>query len=105
MKMNAKSIGLFILPFTVGGIISLAGAHTLGWIGKTVVIENTQSPVPTALANFPSSSAAVPTDFVAAAEASVEAVVHVKITAERTQNYYNPFNDLFFGRVFHVKFH
>ena len=82
MKMNAKSIGLFILLFAVGGIISLAGAHALGWTGKTVVIENTQSPVPTALANFPSSSAAVPTDFVVAAEASVEAVVHVKITAE-----------------------
>lgn len=98
MKMNAKSIGLFILLFAVGGIISLAGAHALGWTGKTVVIENTQSSVPTALANLPSSSAAVPTDFVAAAEASVEAVVHVKITAERAQNYYNPFNDLFFGR-------
>ena len=98
MKMNAKSIGLFILLFAVGGIISLAGAHALGWTGKTVVIENTQSSVPTALASFPSSSAAVPTDFVVAAEASVEAVVHVKITAERAQNYYNPFNDLFFGR-------
>ena len=98
MKMNAKSIGLFILLFAVGGIISLAGAHALGWTGKTVVIENTQSSVPTALANLPSSSAAVPTDFVVAAEASVEAVVHVKITAERSQNYYNPFNDLFFGR-------
>lgn len=98
MKMNAKSIGLFILLFAVGGIISLAGAHALGWTGKKVIIKNTQSAVPTALANFPSSSAAVPTDFVAAAEASVEAVVHVKITAERTQNFYNPFNDLFFGR-------
>ncbi len=98
MKMNAKSIGLFILLFAVGGIISLAGAHALGWTGKTVVIENTQSSAPTALANLPSSSAAVPTDFVVAAEASVEAVVHVKITAERAQNYYNPFNDLFFGR-------
>ena len=98
MKMNAKSIGLFILLFAVGGIISLAGAHALGWTGKTVVIENTQIPVPTALANFPSGSATVPTDFVVAAEASVEAVVHVKITAERAQNYYNPFNDLFFGR-------
>ncbi|MEC8457996.1 MAG: trypsin-like peptidase domain-containing protein [Bacteroidota bacterium] len=96
--MNPKSIGLFILLFAVGGIISLAGAHALGWTGKKVVIKNTKSAVPTALANFPSSSAAVPTDFVAAAEASVEAVVHVKITAERTQNFYNPFNDLFFGR-------
>lgn len=96
--MNAKSIGLFILLFAIGGILSLAGAHALGWTGKTVVIENTQSPAPTALTNFPANSAAVPTDFVEAAEASVEAVVHVKITAERAQNYYNPFNDLFFGR-------
>ena len=53
MKMNAKSIGLFILLFAVGGIISLAGAHALGWTSKTVVIENTQSSVPTALANLP----------------------------------------------------
>ena len=98
MKINAKSIGLFILLFAVGGIVSLAGAHALGWTGKTVVIEHTPSPANTALTNFPSSSAAVPTDFVEAAEASVEAVVHVKITAERTQNYYNPLNDLFFGR-------
>jgi serine protease Do len=98
MKINAKSIGLFILLFAVGGIVSLAGAHALGWTGKTVVIKHTPSPANTALTNFPSSSAAVPTDFVEAAEASVEAVVHVKITAERTQNYYNPLNDLFFGR-------
>lgn len=98
MKINAKSIGLFILLFAVGGIVSLAGAHALGWTGKTVVIEHTPSPANTALTNFPSSNAAVPTDFVEAAEASVEAVVHVKITAERTQNYYNPLNDLFFGR-------
>ena len=54
--------------------------------------------MPVAVSNFPAASAAVPTDFVEAAEASVEAVVHVKITAERVQNYYNPFNDLFFGR-------
>ena len=40
----------------------------------------------------------MPSDFVGAAERTVEAVVHVKTTAERVQNYYNPFNDLFFGR-------
>lgn len=96
--MNVKSIGLFALLFTAGGLLSLAGAHALGWTGKTVIIENNAAPSPAALTNFAPSSAAVPTDFVGAAEASVEAVVHVKITAERVQNYYNPFNDLFFGR-------
>ena len=96
--MNAKSIGMFVLLFAVGGLLSLAGAHALGWTGKTVVIENQRAAVPVAVSNFPAASAAVPTDFVEAAEASVEAVVHVKITAERVQNYYNPFNDLFFGR-------
>lgn len=96
--MNAKSIGMFVLLFAVGGLLSLAGAHALGWTGKTVVIENQRTAVPVAVSNFPAASAAVPTDFVEAAEASVEAVVHVKITAERVQNYYNPFNDLFFGR-------
>ena len=40
MKINAKSIGLFILLFAVGGIVSLSGAHA-GWTGKTVVIEHT----------------------------------------------------------------
>jgi S1-C subfamily serine protease len=98
MKMNAKSIGMFVLLFAAGGLLSLAGAHALGWTGKTVVIENQRAAVPVAVSNFPAASAAVPTDFVEAAEASVEAVVHVKITAERVQNYYNPFNDLFFGR-------
>ena len=96
--MNAKSIGMFVLLFAAGGLLSLAGAHALGWTGKTVVIENQRAAVPVAVSNFPAASAAVPTDFVEAAEASVEAVVHVKITAERVQNYYNPFNDLFFGR-------
>ena len=96
--MNAKSIGMFVLLFAAGGLLSLAGAHALGWTGKTVVIENQPAAVPVAVSNFPAASAAVPTDFVEAAEASVEAVVHVKITAERVQNYYNPFNDLFFGR-------
>ena len=96
--MNVKSIGLFALLFTAGGLLSLAGAHALGWTGKTVIIENPAAPSPASLTNFAPSSAAVPTDFVGAAEASVEAVVHVKITAERVQNYYNPFNDLFFGR-------
>ena len=96
--MNAKSIGMFVLLFATGGLLSLAGAHALGWTGKTVVIENPRAAMPVAVSNFPAASAAVPTDFVEAAEASVEAVVHVKITAERVQNYYNPFNDLFFGR-------
>ena len=96
--MNVKSIGFFALLIATGGLLSLAGAHALGWTGKTVIIENTTAPSPTALTNFAPSSAAVPTDFVGAAEASVEAVVHVKITAERIQNYYNPFGDLFFGR-------
>ena len=38
--MNAKSIGMFVLLFAAGGLLSLAGAHALGWTGKTVVIEN-----------------------------------------------------------------
>lgn len=99
MNSKAKTIGGFIAVLAAGGLLSLAGAHALGWTGKTVVIENAaaQTQAPT-LVNLPASSAAIPTDFVGAAEASVEAVVHVKITAERVQNYYNPFGDLFFGR-------
>ena len=96
--MNVKSFGLFALLIVLGGLLSLAGAHALGWTGKTVVVENNIPPSSARWTDFAPTSAAVPTDFVDAAEASVEAVVHVKITAERLQNYYNPFGDLFFGR-------
>lgn len=83
----------------VGGLVSLGAAHTFGWTGKTVVIqEDLSTPAQRVSNEMPSGSTTVPTDFVDAAENSVETVVHVKTTAERVENYYNPFSDLFFGR-------
>ena len=98
MKALLKSISRPIVFTTIGGLVALGAAHSLGWTGKTVIIEDTNQGASKVnwTADRPLPSA--PTDFVAAAERTVEAVVHVKTTAERVQNYYNPFNDLFFGR-------
>ena len=99
MKHTLKSFALPLGFAIVGGIAALTGAQALGLTGKTVVIE--QSSASTAQQtsnNMPAAAAAIPTDFVEAAERTVEAVVHVKTTAERVQNVYNPFSDLFFGR-------
>ena len=98
MKALLKSISRPIIFTTIGGLVALGAAHSLGWTGKTIIIEDTNQGASQVhwTADRPLPSA--PTDFVAAAERTVEAVVHVKTTAERVQNYYNPFNDLFFGR-------
>ena len=98
MKALLKSISRPIVFTTIGGLVALGAAHSLGWTGKTIIIEDTNQGASQVhwTADRPLPSA--PTDFVAAAERTVEAVVHVKTTAERVQNYYNPFNDLFFGR-------
>tara|TARA_Y100000385_G_scaffold240202_1_gene255940 strand:+ start:62 stop:1483 length:1422 start_codon:yes stop_codon:yes gene_type:complete len=82
----------------IGGLVALGAAHSLGWTGKTVIIEDTNQGASQANLTADRPLPSAPTDFVAAAERTVEAVVHVKTTAERVQNYYNPFNDLFFGR-------
>ncbi len=98
MKALLNSISRPIIFTAIGGLVALGSAHRLGWTGKTVIIEDSNQGVSKVnwTADHPLPSA--PTNFVAAAERTVEAVVHVKTTAERVQNYYNPFNDLFFGR-------
>ena len=98
MKALLKSIGRPIMFTAIGGLVALGAAHSLGWTGKTVIIEDTNQGVSQANLTADGPLPSAPTDFVAAAERTVEAVVHVKTTAERVQNYYNPFNDLFFGR-------
>ena len=98
MKALLKSIGRPIMFTAIGGLVALGAAHNLGWTGKTVIIEDTNQGVSQANLTADGPLPSTPTDFVAAAERTVEAVVHVKTTAERVQNYYNPFNDLFFGR-------
>ena len=98
MKALLKSIGRPIMFTAIGGLVALGAAHNLGWTGKTVIIEDTNQGASQANLTADRPLPSAPTDFVAAAERTVEAVVHVKTTAERVQNYYNPFNDLFFGR-------
>ncbi|MEY2969790.1 MAG: hypothetical protein RLZZ599_163 [Bacteroidota bacterium] len=97
MKVLNKNIYAFLFTAVSGAAIALGGAYALGLGSKTVVIEHAEQ-TPIQRTNFTAAAAAMPNDFVEAAEKTVEAVVHVKTTAERVQNYYNPFNDLFFGR-------
>jgi len=99
MKHTLKSLVLPVSFAVIGGVAAIAGAQAFGLFGKTVVIQQaTQAPVQQTTNTLSAGAAAIPTDFVEAAERTVEAVVHVKTTAERVQNVYNPFNDLFFGR-------
>jgi Do/DeqQ family serine protease len=98
MKALLKSIGRPIVFTAIGGLVALGAAHSLGWTGKTVIIEDTHQSASQVNLTVDRPLPSAPTDFVAAAERTVEAVVHVKTTAERVQNYYNPFNDLFFGQ-------
>ena len=99
MKHTLKSLVLPASFAVIGGVAAIAGAQAFGLFGKTVVIQQaTQAPVQRTTNALSAGAAAIPTDFVEAAERTVEAVVHVKTTAERVQNVYNPFNDLFFGR-------
>jgi len=98
MKALLKSIGRPIVFTAIGGLVALGAAHSLGWTGKTVIIEDRHQSASQVNLTVDRPLPSAPTDFVAAAERTVEAVVHVKTTAERVQNYYNPFNDLFFGR-------
>ena len=99
MKHTLKSLVLPVSFAMIGGVAAIAGAQAFGLFGKTVVIQQaTQAPVQHTTNALSAGAAAIPTDFVEAAERTVEAVVHVKTTAERVQNVYNPFNDLFFGR-------
>ena len=97
MKVTTKTLGLLFFTALGGAAIALGGAHLMGYSGKTVIIQEREAPV-AQRTNLSAGAAAMPSDFVGAAERTVEAVVHVKTTAERVQNYYNPFNDLFFGR-------
>lgn len=97
MKVTTKTLGLLFFTALGGAAIALGGAHLMGYSGKTVIIQEREAP-PAQRTNLSAAAAAMPSDFVGAAERTVEAVVHVKTTAERVQNYYNPFNDLFFGR-------
>lgn len=93
-----KKIFGFLGMALLGGAITLGGYKML--FNEQIVVERTvEQPIQTVQANYkPIVNTdvvnAISTDFTVAAENSVNAVVHVKNTAIRTQQ--NPF-DLFFG--------
>lgn len=93
MKKFIGFLGIAIL----GGAISLAGYKLLIEEEKTVIIQKESSPVQMVNTSYsaPVGLDATTIDFTVAAENTVNAVVHVKNTAIRTQT--DPFAELFFG--------
>lgn len=93
MKKIFGFLGMAIL----GGAISLGGYKLLLEEQKTVVVEKEGSPIQMVNTNYKPTIGldATTIDFTTAAENTVNAVVHVKNTAIRTQS--NPFAELFYG--------
>lgn len=92
-----KILGILVIAF-LGGALSLTGYKLFFEETQVVVQENTPS-LQTVKTNYVSpilANSSAPTDFTKAAESSVNAVVHVKNTAIRTQQ--NPWLEHFFGR-------
>lgn len=93
MKKVIGFLGMAIL----GGAISLGGYKLLIEENKAVVVTEAISPIQMVNSNYTPVTGldATTIDFTVAAENTVNAVVHVKNTAIRTQS--NPFAELFFG--------
>lgn len=95
MKKTASLLGIAVL----GGVLTLGG-YKVFLEKPQVVIERTIEPaLKTVQANYTTTDNVVmnnPTNFTDAAEKTVNAVVHVKNTAIKTQT--NPYADLFYGR-------
>ena len=93
MKKVFGFLGMAIL----GGAISLGGYKLLIEEQKTIIVEKEGSPVQMVNTNYKPTIGldATTIDFTTAAENTVNAVVHVKNTAIRTQS--NPFAELFYG--------
>ena len=94
MKKIFKTLGIAFF----GGVVALAG-YKVAIEKPQVIIEKTVEPtLQTVKANYTPTvinSSSMPTDFTEAAEKTVNAVVHVKNTAIRTQQ--NPLAELFYG--------
>ena len=98
MKVTTKTLSILFFSAIGGATVALGGAYLTGYTGNKTVIIQEQSAPPVYRTNMSAATSGVPSDFVDAAERSVKAVVHVKTTEERVQQYYDPFNDLFFGQ-------
>ncbi len=94
MKKIFGTLGIAIL----GGVIALAGYKTMIEKSQVVIGKSTEPTLETIRANYTPTvinSSSTPTDFTEAAEKTVNAVVHVKNTAVRTQQ--NPYAQFFGG--------
>ena len=98
MKVTTKTLSILFFSAIGGATVALGGAYLTGYTGNKTIIIQEQSAPPVYRTNMSAATSGIPSDFVDAAERSVKAVVHVKTTEERVQQYYDPFNDLFFGQ-------
>jgi serine protease Do len=86
-----------VIIASLGGLIALTANDILKSKTKKFSSEKITS-TPVSLTNFNGSSTGSNTDFTMAAEKSLNAVVHIKTTAERSNNLsYDPFAEWFFG--------
>lgn len=83
----------------VGGAFALVGNYYINQSsGNTSLSYNPYAAPPAQLASYHGASVANAPDFVASAEKSLNAVVHIKTIVENKNLAYDPFQELFFGR-------
>lgn len=95
MKKTASLLGIAVL----GGVLTLGGYKMLLEQPQVIIERIVEPQLKTVQANYSTTDNVVlsnPTNFTDAAEKTVNAVVHVKNTAIKTQT--NPYADLFYGR-------
>lgn len=92
-----KRIALNLMIACVGGLAALAASHYIGASKQTVSQINNPA-FDYRLTGYSASNSGAATDFVLAAEKSVNAVVHINTTSQQVNNLaYDPFAELFFG--------
>lgn len=93
-----KKIASSVLIASFGGFFALAAAHFIYKTNSSELhISDNNNQTEYKLSNH-SNAAASNSDFILAAEKSVNAVVHIKTTSEQVNNLaYDPFAELFFG--------
>ena len=89
-----RAFGYFAMG-VAGALIALVAHDRFFTSTTSLSSSSSNSPLPVRYVNLPGGEAAVAVDFTAAAERSVNAVVHV--TTETTVNVHDPFADFFWG--------
>lgn len=93
-----KKIAYSVLMASLGGFFALTAAHFMFTKrSANTQFNSTENQPVYKLSNYSSSSGSH-SDFIMAAEKSINAVVHIKTTSEQVNNLaYDPFAELFFG--------